>query len=71
MMGPVSPQKRGLVPAADQARIVDALQRTDAAQAELRAAVLAAIDHGGSVREIAQVSGLSTNTVSRWKLGQP
>ncbi|MCM6761381.1 helix-turn-helix domain-containing protein [Rathayibacter sp. ZW T2_19] len=40
------------------------------ADAELRNAVLAALDASGSVRAIAAAAGISTNTVQRWKRGE-
>ena len=70
------PQKRGLINAPDQKRIRAALvaqaaveEAKQAADAKLRAAVLAAAEHGASVRELAAFTGLSTNTISRWKRG--
>jgi transposase-like protein len=39
------------------------------ADAELRDAVLEALDAQGSVRAIATAAGISTNTVQRWKRG--
>ena len=63
----MTPQKRGLVQSSDQARILAALQGKEAAHRELHDSVVAALEHGGSVREVAELSGLSTNTISRWK----
>ncbi len=37
-----------------------------AADAQLRAAVLAAVDTGGSIREVARLGQLSTHTVQQW-----
>lgn len=67
MMESVTPQKRGLITDEDQARILAALSGVETADQELIDAVLAAMQHGGSVREVAELTGLSTNTVSRWK----
>jgi transposase-like protein len=66
----VSPQNRGIITAADQKRLRAALAARDASDQELHAAVLAAASHGASVREIATFTGLSTNTISRWKRGE-
>jgi len=63
----VAPQKRGLVNTEDQARISAALAAREAAEDEVRAAVVEAMRNGASVRMVAEASGLSTNTVSRWK----
>jgi transposase-like protein len=47
-----------------------AAEERDRAQAELRRAVIDVLARqAGSVREIAAATGLSTNTVSRWKRG--
>ena len=64
------PQNRGVIIAADQKRIRSALDAREKSDAELHAAVLAAVAHGASVREIAAFTGLSTNTISRWKRGE-
>lgn len=47
-------------------RIRAAVAARELAEAEVRAAVVAALKAGGSIREVAKVSGLSTNTVQRW-----
>ena len=64
------PQKRGLISDADQARIRTALQQRDEWEAALRETVVAAARNGASVRELAAFTGLSTNTISRWKRGE-
>lgn len=71
------PQNRGLINEPDKKLILAALaaqQAVDdakhAADAQVRAAVLAAVEHGSSVRELAAFTGLSTNTISRWKRGE-
>ena len=66
----VTPQHRGIISDNDQARIRAALDGRDAAEQELRAAVLTAVKHGASVRELGAFTGLSTNTISRWKRGE-
>ncbi|NKR61714.1 hypothetical protein GS907_24610 [Rhodococcus hoagii] len=62
----MTPQKRGLIPDPERARIVAALAAREAAEAELRAAVVAGLLAGGSVREVAALTGMSTNTIQRW-----
>lgn len=57
---------RGTVPEPEQRRIRAALAARAAADAEVKAAV---IESSGSVRELARLTGLSTNTISRWKRG--
>lgn len=41
--------------------------RADAAKAKLRAEALQALADGGSFAWVAEVTGLSTNTLQRWK----
>jgi len=65
----VTPQHRGILSDADQQRIRAAMTGRDEAEQELRDAVLAAAKHGASVRELGAFTGLSTNTISRWKRG--
>lgn len=69
-VGVVTPQHRGIISDDDQARIRAALDGRDTAEQELRAAVLTAVKHGASVRELGAFTGLSTNTISRWKRGE-
>lgn len=64
------PQKRGLISDADQARIRTALRERDEWEAALRDSVVTAARNGASVRELAAFTGLSTNTISRWKRGE-
>lgn len=66
-MAGMSPQHKGLIPADDQARIRAAMTAREAAYDELVAAVIDAAEHGASVRELAEFTGLSTNTITRWK----
>ncbi len=68
-MSNVSPQPRGAISSADQNRIRNAMDAKSAADDEMRNAVLSAAGHGASVRELAAFTGLSTNTISRWKRG--
>jgi transcriptional regulator with XRE-family HTH domain len=64
------PQKRGLLSDVGKERIAAARDRREAAEAEYRAEVLAEAGRGASVRELAAFTGLSTNTISRWKRGE-
>jgi transposase-like protein len=66
----VTPQHRGTLTEPDQERLTAALAGREASDAEMRAAVLAAVENGGSVRELAAFTGLSTSTISRWKRGE-
>jgi len=66
----VSPLPRGTINPDDQKRLKQAMRAKNAAEVEVRAAVLEAAEHGASVRELAAFTGLSTNTVSRWKRGE-
>jgi transposase-like protein len=56
----------GVVPTEAAARIRAARDAKTVADAELRAAVVAALEAGGSVREVAKVAGLNPDTVQRW-----
>lgn len=62
----MTPQKRGLIPDPERARILAAMRARDDAETELRAAVVAGLLAGGSVREMATLTGMSTNTIQRW-----
>ncbi|MGU3587489.1 hypothetical protein ACLBYD_30675 [Rhodococcus sp. C26F] len=62
----MTPQKRGLIPDPERARILAAMRARDDAETELRAAVVAGLLAGGSVREMADLTGMSTNTIQRW-----
>jgi hypothetical protein len=63
----VSPQQRGIVSPEHVNRIVKATATLELAEIALRAAVVEALQAGSSVREVAAVADLSTNTVQRWK----
>lgn len=56
----------GKVPPANIDSIRAANAARDAADAALRAAVIAALEAGGSIREVAKAAGLSPSTVQRW-----
>ena len=62
----MTPQKRGVIPDAERKRILTAMTARDSAEVELRAAVVAGLLAGGSVREMADLTGMSTNTIQRW-----
>lgn len=64
------PQSRGVVSDEDAARIRVAASELERAEAEMRRAVLSASSNGASVRELAALTGKSTNTISRWKRGE-
>ena len=66
----MSPQRKGLVTPADEKRIQRAVELRELATLELVSAVLDAMRHGGSIREVAAVSGFSERTIIRWRKGQ-
>lgn len=66
----MSPQRKGLVRPADEERIQRAVELKMLAELEVVDAVLAAMRHGGSIREVAAASGLSERTIIRWRKGQ-
>lgn len=53
--------------AEDEQAIRDAMQAADVASVALRDAVVAAHWHGASVRSLSEFTGMSTNTIMRWK----
>ena len=48
------------------ARLERAVEGRRKSDAELRAAVVAAVDRGGSVRAVAEMAHLSTRTIQNW-----
>lgn len=62
----MTPQRRGVIPDAERKRILAAMVAAKDADTELRAAVVAGLLAGGSVREMADLTGMSTNTIQRW-----
>lgn len=58
--------KRTLTPA-DEASILRAKAAYDGTYAAYQAAVLASLRNGAGVRSVAELTGLSTNTIMRWK----
>lgn len=63
----VSPNPKRPIPPDDQEAIRRAMDGHETAYAALRDAVLIAASHNASVRELAEFTGMSTNTISRWK----
>lgn len=61
--------KRGITPEPERSQLLAAASAADAADGQLRAAVRDAHAAGGSVREIAELIGKSTNTIQRWIKG--
>lgn len=66
----MSPQQKGIVPPKDVERIQRAVELKALVELELAQAVLDAMKHGGSIREVAAASGLSERTILRWRKGQ-
>lgn len=66
-MNAMSPQPRGTLSNDDRFAILKWKGRKAEAETRLRLAVLKAAENGASVRELAAFTGLSTNTISRWK----
>jgi DNA-binding NarL/FixJ family response regulator len=62
----MSPRKKHSVPELQAQRIVDALAARTEAQLQVEQAVFNALNAGGSVREVAALSGLSGTTVQKY-----
>ena len=62
----MNPQRKGSIPAPELAALLTAQQSATDAQEAYQAAVADALKAGGSVREVARVTGLSTSTVQAW-----
>lgn len=69
----VSPRPRGEIPVVERDRLVQAADRRDETQEaadeavdELRAAVVAALLAGGSIREVAETARISRSTCEAW-----
>lgn len=60
------PQPRGIIPPDPARRLAEARDAREKADDEFRAAVVAALKANGSIREVAELSGLSTRTVQDW-----
>jgi uncharacterized protein YerC len=63
----MTPRPRGELSDAHRRKIEKAAKAVDDAQATHRAAVLAAMEDGASFAEVSKATGLSTNTLQRWK----
>lgn len=61
------PRPRGSLTEAQRQRLDVARAARDAADAEFRAEVLDVLGEGASMREVGKATGLSTNTLQRWK----
>lgn len=57
---------RGVTPAPERRRLQTATRKHETSRTELIAAVKAAKNAGGSIRDIAELTGRSTNTIQRW-----
>lgn len=66
----MSPQHKGILRPVDVERVQRAVEVRALAELELVDAVLTAMKHGGSIREVAAASGLSERTIARWRRGQ-
>lgn len=62
----MSPQRKRAVSEPHAQRIIDALAARAEAQLEVERAVVDALKAGGSVREVAKLSGLSGTTVQKY-----
>lgn len=58
---------RGSLTPAQEKRLAKAAERRAAAEAAYRAEVLAVMAEGASFAEVSKATGLSTNTLQRWK----
>lgn len=64
------PQRKGIPRPVDVERMRRAVELKALAELELVDAVVTAMRHGGSIREVAAVTGLSEATVMRWRQGK-
>ena len=62
----MNPQRKGSIPAPELAALQQAHTTYQREHEAYRQAVAAALKAGGSVREVARVTGLSTSTVQAW-----
>lgn len=60
-------RNRGSLTPDQQRRLAQSAEKRENAEADYRAEVLAVMAEGGSFAEVAKVTGLSTNTLQRWK----
>src|SRR4051794_39008027 len=66
----MSPQRKGIPPKTAAERVQAAVAWRAAAEVEMAAAVVDAMRQGGSIAEVAKLSGLSERTILRWRKGQ-
>lgn len=62
----MAPQARGIVPPRLAARLRELVETRDRAERDLRATVVEALKAGASTREVGKVTGLASNTVTKW-----
>jgi transposase-like protein len=63
----MSPNPKRVLTPEDETAIRDAMTAARHADQAVRNAVLTAARHGASVRSLAEFTGMSTNTIHRWK----
>lgn len=63
----MAPRPRGELSDAQRRKITKAAKAVDDAEVAYRAVVLAAMEDGASFAEVSKATGLSTNTLQRWK----
>ena len=68
---PRVPRPRGSLTPAQERRLTAAAEKRAKAENTYRAEVLAALAEGASFAEVAAFTGLSTNTLQRWKREAP
>lgn len=61
------PRPRGFLTSAQERRLTTAAEKRAKAESDYRAVVLGALAEGASFAEVAAFTGLSTNTIQRWK----
>ena len=62
----MSPQRRGLIPEPQMSALKAAQQSAADASEQYQLAVADALKAGGSIREVHDVTGLSTSTAQKW-----
>lgn len=63
--------KRGVTPPIERRRLLTLMRKAEKGRDEFIQAVRDAHTAGGSVRDIAELTGRSTNTIQRWLKGAP
>ena len=58
---------RGRLTESQMRRLARAAEKREAAEVAYRDAVLSVMSEGGSFAEVSKATGLSTNTLQRWK----